>query len=68
MRRIADNDLNRLIATYEERNPKRWHHPMDLPGDTLEALKELRELRERITEVAELLGVGVANQPLNKSG
>lgn len=56
---MTDDDLNRLIATYEERNPKRWHHPADLPGDTLEALKELRDLRERVSEVAELLGLVV---------
>lgn len=53
---MTDQDLNRMIAAYEERNPNRWHRPEDLPGDTLEALKELRELREKIGEVLDVLG------------
>lgn len=53
---MTDQDLNRMIAAYEERNPNRWHRPEDLPGDTLEALKELRELREKISEALGVLG------------
>lgn len=59
MSQMTDQDLNRMIAAYEERNPNRWHRPEDLPGDTLEALKELRELREKVKEVADVLGVVV---------
>lgn len=53
---MTDQDLNRMIAAYEERNPNRWHRPEALPGDTLEALKELRELRGKIAEALGVLG------------
>lgn len=52
---MTDQDLNRMIAAYEERNPARWHGH-DLPEDTLEALKELRELREKVKEALGVLG------------
>ncbi|UGC98028.1 hypothetical protein [Oceanospirillum phage vB_OsaM_PD0307] len=65
---ITDQDLNRMIAAYEERNPARWHRPEDLPGDTLEALKELRELREKISEAADVLGLHKVETPLNSGG
>lgn len=52
---MTDQDLDRMIAAYEQRNPNRWHRPQDLPDDTLEALKELRELREKVAEVMDVL-------------
>ncbi len=64
---MTDQDLNRMIAAYEVRDPGRWHGH-DLPGDTLEALKELRELREKVKEVADILGLHELNSPLNKGG
>ena len=53
-----------MIAAYEVRDPGRWHGH-DLPGDTLEALKELRE---KVKEVADVLGPHELNSPLNKDG
>lgn len=65
---MTDQDLNRMIAAYEVRNPKRWLRPADLPDDTLEALKELRELREKVKEVADVLGLQELKAPLNEGG
>lgn len=53
---MTDQDLNRMIAAYEMRKPPLWHSPADLPDDTLEALKELRELREKVKEALDILG------------
>ena len=53
---MTDNDLDRLIAAYETRDPKRWHRPELLPAATLEALEELRELRARIKEMMDFVG------------
>lgn len=53
---MTDADLNRMISAYEERNPQRWLKPEDLPEDTLEALREYQELREKVNDVAEILG------------
>ena len=53
---MTDNELDRLIAAYETRDPKQWHRPEELPAATLEALEELRELRDRVKEMMDLVG------------
>lgn len=52
---ISDDQLNRLITAVETDNEKHYHG--DPREGIVEALKELRDAREQLEEIKDVLGV-----------